>query len=221
MLVCPWLIKLRLMRLKLQKIKWVQYFPSVSSCRFRRLLAVRVGAPVLLLLTSTSAASASVGFSVCFDFACKTRQEVSLTSEEWRQVEAPFLLNANAWEERERIRDAVALLESLVGLYTPTHRDVARNIPPGQLADLSGQMDCIDESINATTYLKLLEERSLLRFHTVTDRAYRRSLLTQHWAAQIIEVQSGRRFVIDSWFRDNGEPPFIVEGESWHDLSAF
>jgi hypothetical protein len=85
----------------------------------------------------------------------------------------------------------------------------------------SGQMDCIDESINTSTYLKLLEKDGLLKFHLVRERAYRRSLLTQHWAAQVVETANGQHYVIDSWFEDNGELPILVNGKAWHDLSFF
>ena len=82
-----------------------------------------------------------------------------------------------------------------------------------------GQLDCIDESINTTRYLELFEQAGLLKFHRVTERAYRRSLFDQHWAAQLQDLKSSRRYVIDSWYGDNGEPPLMVSSERWMDLS--
>ena len=76
----------------------------------------------------------------------------------------------------------------------------------------------LDESLNATRFLTLLETQGLLRYHRVLERAYRRSLVTQHWAAQIEEVATGRRFVYDTWFKDNGRPPIMVSSERWHNL---
>ena len=161
-------------------------------------------------------------FTVCFDFSCKTTQEVQISSEDWHQVTSLFLLNGDAKEERQRIREAVAELERIVGTYTPTHRDVALNGPyTDEPSSKHGQMDCIDESINTTTYLRMMERAGLLKFHLVRDRAYRQSLLNQHWAAQIVDTRTGKYYVVDSWFEDNGELPIMVTGETWHDLSWF
>jgi hypothetical protein len=162
-------------------------------------------------------------FRVCYDFACKSSAMVQFSVKDWDKVVGLFYLNADASEERQRMREAVATMESLVGKYTPTHRDVGRNWPADHESTSlpSGQMDCIDESINTSTYLKLLEKEGLLKFHLVRERAYRRSLLTQHWAAQVVETENGQHYIIDSWFDDNGELPILVSGKVWHDLGLF
>lgn len=159
---------------------------------------------------------------VCYDFGCKSRQEVSLETGEWASVRALF--NADSADtEREQIKLAVARMEALVGQYTPTYLDIGKNLTflngDDQFEKPPGQLDCIDESINTKGYLELFEKSGLLKFHTVTNRVYRRSFLTQHWAAQIQEINTDRRFVVDSWFENNGEPPVVVSSEAWHDLS--
>ena len=63
--------------------------------------------------------------SVCFDFSCKSSKMVNLNVDEWQRVSSLFLLNSDADEERDRLKDAVAIMEQLMGLHTPTHRDVA------------------------------------------------------------------------------------------------
>ncbi len=160
---------------------------------------------------------------VCFDFACKSQNEVTLSLADWRRVSNLFLLSGNAKEERARIKDAIALMESLVGQYAPTHRDVGMNWAheDESLNAISGQMDCIDESINTTTYLREIEKAGFLEYHRVLDRVYRKSLLYQHWAAQVEDIASGQKYVIDSWFKDNGEHPVLVKSERWHDLTLF
>ncbi len=160
---------------------------------------------------------------VCYDFSCKTSALVQFTEQDWDQVKGLFYQNTDAAQERRRLRQAIAVMEKIVGTYTPTYRDVGLNWPPGRrsVGSDSGQMDCIDESINTTTYLNLLASAGLLKFHKVLDRAYRRSLFSQHWAAQIVETGTDQHYVVDSWFRKNGEPPIMVRGEVWHDLSLF
>ncbi len=160
---------------------------------------------------------------VCFDFSCKTNTTVSLDSDDWQRVYDVFKSSESALQERDNIKQAIAIMEHLVGQYTPTHRDIARNWSEKhqELAALPGQMDCIDESINTTTYLQLLERAGMLRFHQVLDRAYRKSLIDQHWAAEVVDIQNGQRYVIDSWFADNGEVPILVKSERWYKLSWF
>jgi hypothetical protein len=161
--------------------------------------------------------------SVCFDFSCKTRVSVSLNNEDWQEVYKILESSESALQERDNIKQAIATMEQLVGQYTPTHRDIARNWSEKHqdLAALPGQMDCIDESINTTTYLRLLEQAGLLKFHRVLDRAYRKSLFDQHWAAEVVDIQNGQHYVIDSWFADNGEIPILVKSERWYKLSWF
>lgn len=160
---------------------------------------------------------------ICFDFACKTKNEVSLSIQDWSRVSKLFLLSASAAEERDRMKDAVALMETLVGQYTPTHRDVGRNWSreDESLNSIPGQMDCIDESINTTTYLGEIERAGFLKFHRVLKRVYRKSFPYQHWAAEIEEITTGQKYVIDSWFNDNGEHPVLVTSERWHDVGLF
>ena len=160
---------------------------------------------------------------VCFDFSCKTSVTISLDDKDWQGVHEVFENSESALQERDNIKQAIAVMEHLVGMYTPTHRDIARNWSEKhqELAALPGQMDCIDESINTTTYLGLLEQAGLLKFHRVLDRAYRKSLIDQHWAAEVVDIQSGQQYVIDSWFADNGEVPILVKSERWYKLSWF
>lgn len=157
---------------------------------------------------------------VCYNFGCSIRQSVQLSAEDWNTIAAWFVPPAaDAREERERIRQAVGWMEVIVGRYTPTHLDKARNdlLP----ADAAGQMDCIDESMNTTTYLRLFERQGLLRWHRVLDRAYRKAILDQHWAGQVEELATGRRYVVDSWFADNGLLPFVQAAEEWEKIRYF
>ncbi len=172
---------------------------------------------------ATSAVAESLSLAalpICYDFGCNTRQMIALSDSEWRGVAGWFEpAPTNAAMERERIRKAVGWLEVLAGRHTPTHNDKGRNdlLP----SEAPGQLDCIDESINTTAYLRLLEKEGLLRWHRVLDRAYRRAILDQHWAGQIEEVGSGQRYVVDSWFADNGALPFVQPLDEWRKIRYF
>ncbi|NNG13345.1 MAG: hypothetical protein HKM88_08865 [Halobacteria archaeon] len=154
-------------------------------------------------------------FSVCFDHTCTSVSTASLTPDEWRNAIRPLQRPAaTAAAERAAIAESIALLEAVVGRYTGTHRDRGRNLPGfGQ----PGQLDCIDESTNSTTYLRMLERDGLLRHHRVGKRSTRFGLFIgmPHTTAVVEEIGSARRYAVDSWFLDNGQPPFIAEIEQW------
>lgn len=159
---------------------------------------------------------------VCFDFGCKSRADVNLPLTEWEEVAGWFIPEAQSpVEERDQIRNAIGWMEVLIGRHTPTHKDLAFDLPKQD--DVShlfpGQQDCIDESVNTTVYLRLLEQSGLLKHHIVIEEAYRQAIFDQHWAGQIKEKVSGERYVVDSWFQPNGYLPVIQASKEWEDIS--
>ena len=64
--------------------------------------------------------------------------------------------------------------------------------------------------------LLAMEQRGLLKWHTVTERAYRRPFVfDQHWSATIKIKNGPSQWAVDSWFLDNGKQPFIQPLEQW------
>lgn len=156
-------------------------------------------------------------YSLCYDHGCASLATLSLTPGQWASVRRLFRGPVpDPAVERARIAQAIARLESLSGRMTGTDRDRG-----GDLKGLGepGQMDCIDESINTTTYLRMLESARLLRWHRVEDRATRGWFIRgwPHTTAVIRETRSGERYAVDSWFEDNGQPPHIVPLRQWQD----
>ena len=140
---------------------------------------------------------------------------VGLQPEQWQRERRLFLPPPlDAIQERERIAQAIALMEAMVGPLTGTEHDKGRNF---QGVGIEGQMDCIDESTNTTTYLTMLFKDGLLKWHSVEDRATRGFFIFgwPHTTAVIREAGSGALFAVDSWFLDNGAEPFIVPLEMW------
>ncbi|MFQ5642525.1 MAG: hypothetical protein ACE5FQ_02385 [Thiogranum sp.] len=159
------------------------------------------------------AAPAPPPFYSCTDYHCDEGETVSLSARQWNQVRALFVSAPTADDERRQIRKAIALLEAQVGEITGTSGDLAKNVAG---AGLPGQLDCISESRNTTTYLQLLSNDGLLRWHTVEERRLRHPwILDLHWAAVIRDNSTGQRYAVDSWFLDNGQPPYIQPLEQW------
>ena len=158
---------------------------------------------------------------VCYDFGCKKQDTVSLSPGEWQSVADWFDPAApTPAEEREQIKNAIGWMEVVIGRHTPTHKDLAFDLPPKDYEGIfPGQLDCIDEAVNTTSYMKLFEMNGLLKHHTVIEAAYRRALFDQHWAGQVREKLTGERFVVDSWFQPNGHLPVVQKSVHWEDIT--
>ena len=157
----------------------------------------------------------AVRYTVCSGYGCPVKQTVQLLPPEWAYIEDGMWPPArSADEEKHNIRRAIARFEQVTGPLTGTSGDVGETFPA---AASRGQMDCLDEATNTATYLQLLDEAGLLRFHTPAGRARRGHMVDAwpHTSALVRENDDGTLWVVDSWFLDNGKPPFILPVEIW------
>ena len=153
-------------------------------------------------------------FNICYDNGCASLAWVTLSAEQWQRVKSAFPgLTASASDEREQIRTAIGLFETIVGDITGTSNDKGGNWAG---FGLPKQMDCIDESTNTTIYLRMLQKYGLLHWHSVGDRVTRWGLFRWPHTTAIVEERATRqRWAVDSWFLDNGKPPFVLPLEVW------
>jgi hypothetical protein len=154
-------------------------------------------------------------FSVCHGYSCRDIDTLALDPAQLKTLTALFdKPPPDAAAERKRLATAIASMERWVGPRTGTDHDLGGTFPG---FGKPGQMDCIDESTNTTTYLTLFASRGWLRFHRVAARMTRGflPLAWPHTTAVIIETATGQRYAVDSWFLDNGQPPFILPLEIW------
>ena len=196
--------------------------PGILYFQFMNML--RVTGIALIYLTcmyplTGIAAPALPPFYSCTDYHCDEGKTVSLSARQWNQVQALFASASTADDERRKIRRTIALLEEQVREITGTSRDLAKNVAG---SGLPGQLDCISESRNTTTYLQLLSDYGLLQWHTVEERQLRHPwILDLHWAAVIRDRSTDKRYAVDSWFLDNGHPPYIQPLDQWLSGRAF
>lgn len=169
--------------------------------------------------SAQTAAPAFDGFPVCYNFECSRQQTVKFDAQQWQAIRVLFTPAAgSAADERAMIRRAIAQMEAFAGALTGTS-DIGGNVAG---AGRPGQMDCIDESTNTTTYLTLLQQDGLLHWHAVRERAQRdKWIIDIHWTAVIRDTDSGQLYAVDSWFLDNGQPPYIQKLEDWLDKKDF
>ena len=198
--------------------------------------ALAVGAALLGLagvVLAQEGQDGAVTLQVCFNYGCIAQAEVTFAPQQLAEI-AGALRARNAAEERALLGPAIGRLYAWAGAQSPIAADKG-----GNLADeaVYGRMDCIDHSLTTTRFLRLLEARGMLRYHSVDERVLRsRFLFFEHYAAQIVErdvaprAQAGvvasdvqpvdaglaaARFAVDSWFFDNGQPAVILPLADW------
>lgn len=155
------------------------------------------------------------GIAICHGGGCARVTTAAIAPDAWGELQAicqPALPDAEA--ERACIAETLGAFERVMGASTGTDAD--RGGTFGN-SDHAGQMDCNDEAINTTNYLKLMQQHGLLQFHQIMDVA-RRGFFFNGWphtTAVIREIDSGQRYAVDTWFYDNGQPAVIIPFETW------
>jgi len=157
-------------------------------------------------------------FSVCSQHNCQTRTRAALEPAQWAQIVALFAPPAHsAAAERAQIARAIGRMEQLVADFANTHHDKAGDF--NGFTQPGSQLDCVDESINTTTYLTLFQQEGLLRWHRVVSRASRGYMFFGGWPhfTAVVETTRGKpeQWVIDSWFRDNGVDADVLPLTTW------
>ncbi len=157
-------------------------------------------------------------FSVCHSYGCRQKTLVELSDQEWALIMAPLKETTKVpAQERAQIVKSIALIEHITGEKIGTDQDVGG-------ATIRGhgfyQLDCIDEAVNTSKYLRFFAEENLLSLHDVSMPARRGTFIDGAWphnTAVVVEKETGQRYAIDSWFFDNGQEPSIVPLEAWLD----
>lgn len=168
---------------------------------------------ILLLAGCFQTAHADDVMSICHWYGCKATDEVKVSLVERDKLAAMFQKDGNPVEEREDIRAAVQELYLNAGRQSLIYQDKGGNFHDGTSP---GRMDCVDHSTNSTTFLNYLAKNGWLKFHRVGKPVYRYPhIIDLHYAALLEEIDNGSKWVVDSWFKDFGQPPEIVGLAEW------
>ncbi len=209
----------------------MRYHAPMMLFLSKRIAAVLLWRCIVLILCLTGNTAADVfvrddiittpspdAFSVCYRHTCAEVVELKLEHDQWERIRVLFLSPPDsAEEERARIARAIGMMEIMTGGLANTANDKGGNLD-GLFAG-GNQLDCIDESTNSTTYLRMLATDGLLRRHSVQDRATRGFFLFgwPHTTAVIRDLGTQHDYAVDSWFYDNGIPPAILPLTIWRD----
>jgi hypothetical protein len=169
-----------------------------------------------LCLGLLASARADETVAVCSGYGCLTEASIRYTEGQLGSIRRMLFATVDAENERKTLANAVGLLYGWAGDQSDVHNDRGGNYADD---NVPGKMDCIDHSTSTTRLLRLLENRGYLRWHRVLEPESRNfaGLIPVHWSAVIEELEAGEaaRFVVDSWFVDNGFPAVILPLDEW------
>jgi hypothetical protein len=160
---------------------------------------------------------------VCHAYGCRMRTRFKFNDQDVAELGAimkKWRTKADtAEDERRGVAYAIGWIETRVGNEIGTKDDRA-----GMDFEASGdptQQDCVDEATNTTSYMTVLQNKGLLRHHTVGVPFAKDNYLKgvsgwTHWTAILNETANKQRWAVDSWIYANGENAAIVEAENWY-----
>ncbi len=158
----------------------------------------------------------AVTLRICFNWSCAFRQALTFSATDMNEVARQMdLCPGEAQQDRlQRLRIGVWGMETLAQKYQPLlANDEAIN---DRDRDREGRMDCVDNASNTTNYLNVLHDLGLLPGWSMESPQVRNVLsLSVHWTAVVVDTQSATSWSVDSWYRPNGQLPFIMPLADW------
>ncbi len=171
---------------------------------------------LLLWLFLPPAVLADEVVPICYGYGCAAQDEVRFPEDGLKLLGGQLRAAVDAQKERELLAQAIGQLYAWAGEVSDIRNDRGGNYEDGHSP---GKMDCIDHSTSTTRLLKMLDARGYLRWHRVGEIDVRRRIfvILEHYSAVIEEKSDGApaRFVVDSWFVDNGQPAVILPLDEW------
>tara|TARA_R110002124_G_scaffold67647_1_gene183592 strand:+ start:13094 stop:13876 length:783 start_codon:yes stop_codon:yes gene_type:complete len=155
---------------------------------------------------------------VCHGTGCARKERVDFTPRDMQQLKTILASGASSPEqERNAMSRAVQWFEKRVAPQVGSGNDVGGF--DFSTVNKPGQMDCIDEATNTTSLLKLAADTGYLIHHRIGRPKARGFFLDgryPHATAVVIQKTNSQAFAVDSWVRDNGQPPVIMPLKAWY-----
>ena len=169
-------------------------------------------------VSSFSSETKPARLSVCSGYGCILKDRFEFTKSEERRLKAIMAQGGGSpGAERKAISAAIATMEKMARRHLRYQPDVEFSYQKN--AGKRGQMDCIDESLNTTGYLKFLKRRGWLKHHTPYDRYAARGIILDgrypHKSARMTDT-TGVDWAVDSWKGRDGKPPQIMQLAKWY-----
>jgi hypothetical protein len=167
---------------------------------------------MLIALSGTVAADEIV--PICYGYSCIAQDDIHYSGLQIGRVGQMLSATVDAATERKALAEVIGQLYAWAGEQSDVKNDRGGNVADGHSP---GRMDCIDHSTSTTRLLQMLEAYGFLRWHQVSEIDVRNwaFVFPAHYSAVIEEKASAMRFVVDSWFVDNGQPAVILPLGEW------
>lgn len=155
-------------------------------------------------------------FVMCHGYGCTSRTYAWFTPKQWKSIQKTFKAKSKTAEaEREKIATAISTMEKYISHLIGTEEDQAK-APIFKNSDY--ELDCIDETVNTSKFLRFLSEDNLLKYHRIGRPAYRgigTNFMYPHNTATIIDIATNEIFVVDSYVYKNATRPDIRPLNNW------
>ena len=150
---------------------------------------------------------------ICHGSGCPFKASYIFTKGQQHKLRAAMSWGTNPETERAAIAHTIRMIELITCPTAGTCKD------DGKMrfwqSGTKGLKDCVDEALNTTSYLLLLERWGLLRYHRVNVPQVRTGFRWPHWTASIRDIQSGINWAVDSDFNNTGQKPRILHLSVW------
>ncbi len=183
-------------------------FSPTIEMHYRDVSGDKARAPGWLLTPPLS----SYTIWICHGSGCTFRTKFRFKKHHLQQLRNTLKSATDPVSERKRLKVAIAYLEVTVGKFTGTGSDKPQ--ASWATSGWRSQMECVDESLNTTSYLLAMERAGILKYHRV-DLPIVRGGIMPHWAASIREKETQKEFVVDSYWGANGDQPLIQPSAVW------
>jgi len=137
---------------------------------------------------------------LCSTVGCQTRTMVELSGEELAVAKQTLGAAKDAKAERRAMAKVIAFLE----LYACGRNRTCKD-RPGVGGGRTGQLDCVDEATNTTSYMLWMELNGLLKHHRTTLPDWK----GWHWFATFCSLE-GNCFRMEADFNKTGQEPVIM-----------
>jgi len=161
-------------------------------------------------------------------------EEAQVTQEEWLRIISPITAPqrfGDATDEIIAIGETVAQFEKIIGPKAGTEKDVGGFFGNDIIVNhyemalerkndfrsrAKGQQDCINETQTTRGLIDVLIRQGLVTYHELrTDDSVITLGKNQHVTALLYRKEDESSWVVDSWPRDNGEPPDTWPVDVW------
>ena len=162
-------------------------------------------------------ADGSIMLRLCFNSSCARTEMLTFSPADMEKVkeQLAYCPGQDLYDRLQRVRIAVWQMEVLAQKYEPLLAN-DREVNDREYG-VNGRMDCVDNASNTTNYLTILRELGQLPSWQVEVPSVRKPLdfNAVHWAAVLQDQVSGEKWAVDSWFRPNGNLPFVLPLNIW------